>query len=120
MVEYIATIAEQNEHIMALIAVGSGSYGYNDEFSDIDMVIAIDNDANLDLVMNDVSASIGKQMKLIYLKQASQIRMQVYVGENYLEIDIGYGVYTGAAAMRKDWKVLFDKTGTVDAAMRRS
>lgn len=42
------------------------------------------------------------------------------MGDNYLEIDIGYGAYTSAATIRKNWKVLFDKSGTVDIAMRAS
>lgn len=44
----------------------------------------------------------------------------MYLTDNYLEIDIGYGAYTSAAAFRKNWKVLFDKSGTVDQAMRIS
>jgi hypothetical protein len=42
------------------------------------------------------------------------------LSDNYLEIDIGYGAYTDAAASRENWKVLFDKTGTVEIAMRNS
>jgi UTP:GlnB (protein PII) uridylyltransferase len=47
IMDYIFSFTEQNEHIMALVAVGSGSFGYIDELSDLDMVIAIDKDENI-------------------------------------------------------------------------
>lgn len=120
VMDYIISFTEQNEHIVALIAVGSGSYGYIDELSDLDMVVAIDSDENLETVMEYVSSQLNKRLNFIYFKQMPQRRLQVYLADNYLEIDIGYGAYTNAAATRKNWKVLFDKSGTVDEAMRTS
>ena len=118
ILDYIVSFTEQNEHIKALVAVGSGAFGYNDELSDLDMVIAIDNDENMEIVMEYVATQLNKRLNIIYFKQMPQ--RQVYMSENYLEIDIGYGAYTSAAASRKNWKVLFDKTGTVDEKMRNS
>jgi predicted nucleotidyltransferase len=120
IMEYIKAFAEKNEHIISLIAVGSGAVGYTDRLSDLDMVIAIDSNENLTLVMDEVAQKLKEKVRFIYFKQVPQIRMQVYMSEDYLEIDIGYGVYTSAAAFKKHWKVLFDKSGTVDNAMRRS
>jgi len=118
--DYIISVTEQNEHVVALVSVGSGSYGFYDELSDLDFVIALDSDDNMELVMEYVRSQLSKQLNFIYFSQISQKRLQVYLTDNYLEIDIGYGAYTGAAAIRKHWKVLFDKSGTVDKAMRAS
>ena len=120
VMDYIISFTEQNEHIVALVAVGSGSYGFNDELSDLDMVVAIDSDENMATVMEYVHSKLNERLNFIYFKQVPQRRLQVYLADNYLEIDIGYGAYTSAAAFRKDWKVLFDKSGTVDRAMRVS
>jgi len=70
--------------------------------------------------MEYVRSQLSKHLNFIYFSQIPQKRLQVYLTDNYLEIDIGYGAYTGAAAIRKHWKVLFDKSGTVDKAMRAS
>lgn len=118
VLEYIISFAKQNEHIIALVAVGSGAVGYVDQFSDIDLVVALDKDENMDAVMGYVTAQLRKRLRFIYFKQMPQSRLQVFLSDNYLEIDIGYGAYTRAAAHRERWKVLFDKSGTVDAAMR--
>lgn len=120
MMDYIISFTEQNEHIIALIAVGSGSFGYIDELSDLDMVVAIDSDENMETVMEYVASQLNKRLNFIYFKQMPQRRLQVYLSDTYLEIDIGYGAYTSAAATRKNWKVLFDKTGTLDEVMRSS
>jgi|GEM_PF-6640966 len=74
----------------------------------------------METVMEYVSSQLNKRLNFIYFKQMPQRRLQVFLTDNYLEIDIGYGAYTSAAAFRKDWKVLFDKSGTVDKAMRTS
>ena len=120
IMDYIVSFTEQNEHIIALVAVGSGSFGYIDELSDLDMVVAIDSDENMETVMEYIASQLNKRLNLIYFKQMPQRRLQVYIIDNYLEIDIGYGAYTSAAATRKNWKVLFDKTGTIDGIMRDS
>jgi len=118
VMDEIIAFTEKNEHIMALIAVGSGAFGYIDELSDLDMFVAIDSDENLELVMAYVAAQLNERLRFIYFKQMPQRKLQVYMSENYLEIDIGYGAYASAAATRKNWKVLFDKTGTMNEIMR--
>ena len=54
VVDYIISFTEHNEHIVALVAVSSGSYGFYDELSDLDFVIAIDSDENMEMVMEYV------------------------------------------------------------------
>jgi len=120
IMDYIVSFTEQNEHIMSLIAVGSGSYGYIDELSDLDMVIALDSNENMETVMEYVASQLNKRLNFIYFKQMPYRKLQVYLCDNYLEIDIGYGAYTYAAATKKNWKVLYDKTGIIDEAMRGS
>ncbi|NLM56895.1 MAG: hypothetical protein GX192_05555 [Clostridiales bacterium] len=120
IMDYIISFTKSYEHIVALVAVGSGSYGFYDELSDLDFVIAIDSNENMEMVMEYVKSQLDKCLNYIYFKQSPQKRLQVYLSDNYLEIDIGYGAYTSAAATKKHWKVLFDKSETVEKAMRTS
>ena len=84
----------RDRHIIALVAVGSGAFGYIDGLSDLDMVVAVDSDENMEAVMKFVNSQLNKKLNFIYFKQALQRRLQVYLCDNYLEIDIGYGAYT--------------------------
>jgi|GEM_PF-410568 len=120
IMDYIISFTKSYEHIVALVAVGSGSYGFYDELSDLDFVIAIDSNENMEMVMEYVKSQLDKCLNYIYFKQSPQKRLQVYLSDNYHEIDIGYGAYTSAAATKKHWKVLFDKSETVEKAMRAS
>lgn len=120
IMDFITEFMQQNEHIAALIAVGSGSYGYNDELSDLDMVVAVDGYENIDAVKEYIRSRLEEKLKFIYFKQPPNTPMQVYLTDNFLEIDIGFGAYRDAAAFNKNWKVLFDKTGTVAEAMQKS
>ncbi len=120
IMDYIISFTKSYEHIVALVAVGSESYGFYDELSDLDFVIAIDSNENMEMVMEYVKSQLDKCLNYIYFKQSPQKRLQVYLSDNYLEIDIGYGAYTSAAATKKHWKVLFDKSETVEKAMRAS
>lgn len=120
VLDEIIVFTQQHEHIVSLIAIGSASYGFIDELSDLDMIVAIDRDENRQAVMEFVSSQLSRRLNLIYFKQIPEGNLQIYLADNDLEIDIGYGPYTHAAATRAHWKVLFDKTGTVDQAMRAS
>jgi len=99
--DYIISITENHEHIVALVAVGSGSYGFYDELSDLDFVIALDSDENMEIVMEYVRSQLYKCLDFIYYKKIPQRRLQVFLTDNFLEIDIGYGAYTRAAAIRR-------------------
>ena len=77
---------EQNEHIVALVSVGSGSYGFIDELSDLDMVVAIDSDENMETVMGYVHSKLNERLNFLYFKQVPQRRLQVYLADNYLGI----------------------------------
>jgi len=68
VMDYIISFTQHNEHIIALVAVGSGSYGFYDELSDLDFVIAIDRDENIEMVMDYVQSQLSKCLNLIYFK----------------------------------------------------
>ena len=75
VMDYIISFTEHNGHIVALVAVGSGSYGFNDELSDLDFVIAIDSDENMEMVMEYVRSQLNKRLNFLYFKQIPQARL---------------------------------------------
>ena len=68
IMDYIVSFTEQNEHIVALVAVGSGSFGYTDELSDLDFVVAIDSGENLDIV-KDSQMNLARKRRLSTLSK---------------------------------------------------
>jgi len=118
--EYVLSAARECERIIALVQVGSGATGYRDDRSDLDFVIALDSDGSMPEAMDFIHRKIAEQYDLLFFKQDEPRHLQSYVLSDLLEIDIGYGGYENAAARKPAFKVLFDRSGTVEEKMIRS
>ncbi len=118
--DYILSIVKECSKIVSLVQVGSGAIGYHDEYSDLDFVIALDCDDSMSEVMEYMHKKISEKYDLTYFSQAETKRLQVFLLSNLLEIDIGYGAYEYAAALKPAFKVLFDKSGVVEEKMIQS
>lgn len=118
--DYILSIVRGCSKIVSLVQVGSGAIGYHDEYSDIDLVIALDSDDSMSDVMRYMHQKISEKYELVYFTQAENRNLQVFLLSNLLEIDIGYGGYEYAAAIKPTFKVIFDKSGVVEEKMIQS
>ena len=118
--DYILSITKENPKIAALVQVGSGSYGFHDEKSDLDYVIALDSDSSMLEVMDYMNERIASKYEIRYSKKQEASHLLVVVLSNLLEIDMGFGCYEHAAARKADYKVLFDNTGVVEEKMVQS
>ena len=118
--EFVLSAARENDRIIALVQVGSGAAGYRDDRSDLDFVIALDSDESMPEVMDFMHRKIAEQYDVLFFKQDEPRHLQCYVLSGLLEIDIGYGGYENAAAWKPAFKVLYDRSGTVEEKMIRS
>ena len=118
--EYVLSAARECDRIIALVQVGSGVTGYRDDRSDLDFVIALDSDGSMPEVMDFMHRKITEKYDVLFFKQDEPRHLQCYVLSNLLEIDIGYGGYENAAAWKPAFKVLYDRSGTVEEKMIRS
>lgn len=118
--DYIHLMTQQCDKIVSLVQVGSGAVGYHDALSDLDFVIALDKDESMVEVMDCVHEKLAEKYEFLYFKQAEERHLQVYLLSNLLEVDIGYGGYEHAAAIKPAFKVLFDHSGVVEEKMTAS
>ena len=118
--EYIQSVAAECGRIVALVQIGSGVNGYHDEHSDLDFVIALDSGESMPEVMDYMHRKISAKYELAFFTQNESRHLQNYILSDLLEIDIGYGGYEHAAALKPAFKVLFDHSGTVEEKMVRS
>ena len=118
--EFVLSAARENDRIIALVQVGSGAAGYRDDRSDLDFVIALDSDESMPEVMEYMHQKISGMFEILFFTQSEPRHLQNYVLSNLLEIDIGYGGYENAAAWKPAFKVLYDRSGTVEEKMIRS
>ena len=118
--EYIQSVAAECGRIVALVQIGSGVNGYHDEHSDLDFVIALDSGESMPEVMEYMHRKISAKYELAFFTQNESRHLQNYILSDLLEIDIGYGGYEHAAALKPAFKVLFDHSGTVEEKMVQS
>lgn len=118
--DYILASARECDKIVSLVQVGSGAYGYNDDRSDLDFVIALDTDGSMPEVMEYIYQKIAAKYDIAYHAKAEASHLQVFMLSNLLEIDLGYGGYEHAAARKPAFKVLYDNTGVVEEKMVKS
>ena len=116
----IVSAAKECDKIISLVQIGSGAVGYHDEKSDLDFVVALDSGDSMPEVMDFMHQRISDKYDVLWFKQDESRHIQVYVLKNLLEIDIGYGGYLNAAALKPNFKVIYDKSGTVEAKMTGS
>ena len=118
--EFVLSAARENDRIIALVQVGSGAAGYRDDRSDLDFVIALDSDESMPEVMEYMHQKRSGMFEILFFTQSEPRHLQNYVLSNLLEIDIGYDGYENAAAWKPAFKVLYDRSGTVEEKMIRS
>ena len=118
--DYILSVTKACNQIVSLVQVGSGAIGYHDERSDLDYVIALDADDSMAEVMEYMRQQISAKYDLLYYAQDEARHLQVFLLSDLLEIDIGYGGYERAAALKPAFRVLYDKSGVVEAKMIQS
>ena len=118
--EYVLSAAKECSRIISLVQVGSGATGYRDDRSDLDFVIALDADESMLEVMDFMHRKIAEEYDILFFKQDEPRHLQCYVLSDLLEIDIGYGGYENAAAWKPAFKVLYDRSDTVEEKMIRS
>lgn len=118
--DYILSVARECSKIVSLIQVGSGAVGYHDDYSDLDYIVALDSNESMPDVMEYIYQKISEKYDLAYFTQVKTKPLQVFLLTNFLEIDIGYGGYEHAAALKPAFKVIYDNTGVVEEKMIRS
>ena len=118
--DYIIVSAGECSKIVSLVQVGSGAEGFHDEKSDLDFVVAYDSNDSMIEVMEYMHRKITEKYSLLFFTQSEERHLQVYVLDNLLEIDIGFGCYEHAAALKPAFKVLFDNSGIVEEKMVKS
>jgi predicted nucleotidyltransferase len=108
--------------VISLILVGSGSYGFKDEYSDIDCVLAINNDANEEEILDEIYEYLEKNYKTQIMNKINSParKLIICLYDNWLEINFGIVKKQDLIALKKHWKVLFDKSNTIDKQLHSS
>ncbi|WP_412967272.1 aminoglycoside 6-adenylyltransferase [Fredinandcohnia sp. 179-A 10B2 NHS] len=108
------------EFVEGVIQLGSGVIGYNDSYSDIDMMVSAANVENVEKTKDKIRQVLS-EFNPIYIKE-KQLRKDIYliiaIMENTLEFNISILPTDLLNVKSPLWKVVIDKTGSVSKKMK--
>jgi len=112
IVDYAYSLHE----VVAVLVIGSGAIGFKDNLSDIDVSIIVSQ--SLDEVMEHVKKYIESNFTLlISLEDREKRHIQVFFTDEMLELDVGYQRQAEAQVTKPAWKVMKDKTDTLESVL---
>ncbi|MBT2679365.1 aminoglycoside 6-adenylyltransferase [Bacillus sp. ISL-35] len=105
--------------VEGIVQIGSGVIGYNDEYSDIDLMVATDEIADAEITRDFVRETLC-DFGPIYIKNkqfSKDIFLVIAIMHNGLEFNISIVPREFLSVKSQLWKVLVDKTGLVTEKM---
>lgn len=117
--DYLVHKFNQRKEVLAVIQVGSGAIGYRDKYSDLDFAIVVD-ETSIGEVFDKTQSDISKKYKVSFCYNMAEGKLQLFLLDNYLELDIGYYTLDSLYARRENYKIVFDKTGKAKTIMEKS
>jgi len=105
--------------ILGVVLVGSGAVGFDDEYSDIDFCVVVD-DSREEIateVMCKCSELIKQKFNVLKYQNMPQRFLQIYLMDNFIEVDIGFVRLGKLEATRERWSICFDNTGKINKIM---
>lgn len=108
-----------DDRIIAVLLAGSTAFGFNDRFSDIDLVI-ITPDDSFEQVCQTWSKWIEKTYRILQSFNGAEHEHKhifVFLLEGFLEIDLVFEAWS-AVSHKHPWTVAFDKSGQVEEKLK--
>lgn len=105
--------------IAGAVLVGSGSFGFKDRHSDIDLAVLVGDEGKLDEVYADWWGRVHAVFPVIDAFKERPRRLYGFLLDRYLELDIGFQGPSGLYERKPEWRVLFDKRGTIPSLMKQ-
>ena len=116
----LVSVCKSIADVDGLILVGSGACGFTDKWSDIDLSVAVCEEERTRAVwdkLNENILSMFDTLRVSYHQYSSDSFLSAIFLNNFLEIDIGVISVGKLSAKRKEWHVLYDRTGIVSEKM---
>ena len=113
---------EADERITGVLVVGSGSVGFDDDYSDIDLCIVCPDGQTLS-IYQDWRERFEKLLPVIGCSPVTygpHSHLYALLLDGFLELDAGFIGMGSLAAKRERWKVAFDRSGNIADIMTRN
>ena len=94
-----------------------GSIGYTDRYSDLNFAIVIEY-TNINTIFEKNLEDIKEKYNISFFDNMKNRRLQLFLLDNYLEIDIRYYSLDYIHTKREKYKVIYDKFNKSEETMK--
>ena len=119
----LLTALQSDERIAGLLVVGSGSEGFEDDHSDIDLCAVTTSADDVQPAFQEWGVKIREMLPVFHSLEsvrAPNVYLWVCLLENFLEIDLCFLCLDDLHARRNRWKTVFDRSGRIEGIMQSS
>jgi len=112
VMEEIENYTKLIQGIQGLLLVGSGATGFRDRYSDLDLVVVVEEPQNVVHVNKQIKRFL--QSKFSILKEKTyhhemDVLVSCFFFDNYLELDLGVWSFEKIKATKPNWAIIFDR-----------
>lgn len=114
---------ETDRRIAGVIVVGSGSVGFADDYSDVDLDVVMHAAQDVAPVVAEWTARIRAMFAVwgqFSVDYAPDSFLRGFLLEDYLELDIGFVHLGNLQAGKWRWRVAFDRSGQIEGIQQRT
>lgn len=115
--EKLREALKSDYRIGGVLLVGSGDFGFKDEFSDIDLAVVVSEEQDALTVFRDWELMIRDLLPVLWCFtdiRGPEVGLYAFILEDFLEIDISFQSLSVLSARSPNWTVLFDRTGQIE------
>lgn len=119
----ILRLATEDDGMVGCILVGSGSWGFTDQYSDLDLCLVVNDQADIEAVSGEWLTTVRSSLPVVTHFRANPAQDMVLYGfflESFLEVNLCLLRPRDLEARKGNWKVLLDGLGDLDQRMADS
>jgi predicted nucleotidyltransferase len=124
VLEILLVILRDDPRTDGILLVGSGSEGFDDEYSDIDMHVVIHPAEHVRSAFLEFEATVRGALAVsrsVESVRGANVFLWAMLLENYLEIDVCFLALADLTARKGRWKVMYDQTdGKIEDIQRKT
>ena len=123
MMSEIERFTKSLNEVQALLLVGSGSTGFRDKYSDLDLLVVVKNSEEVVTINKKLRDYLQSRFCILKEKTYSHeedILVSCFFFDNYLELDLGVWSLNKLKATKPNWIVVFDQEKTISEKLTDS
>ncbi len=113
-------LLEARSEVVGVVLLGSGATGFKDRYSDLDLLVILDDSAIFALAYEKIKQPVLSLLEVLFhfeIMRSSEEMLFVGMLANYLELDMTVVMQRALVFRDAEYKILLDRTGALPAVL---